>query len=56
MISDENMGRKNNNMVIDAFLELFVFSDHEGDLFHSGIDSSRRVIALRLADKILRGI
>ena len=43
-------------MVTNAFLGICVFSDHEGDVLHSGDDSLWRLSSLRLADEILRRI
>ena len=41
-------------MHIDDGLWLCVLSSHEGDILHFGNDSPWRLVALRLADKILR--
>ena len=41
-------------MVADAVVWVCVLSSYEGGVFHSGVDSPRRLSALWLADKILR--
>ena len=41
-------------MVIGALLGFCVLSGHKRGVLHSGVDSPWRLVALRLADKILR--
>ena len=51
---NEFLEGKDYNLVADALVCFCVLSGHKGGVLHSGVDSPWRLVALRLADKILR--